>query len=138
MKRIVVICIVLVMVLTGCGKSIYPELPANAIAFENGITYKDRTYSMYGTLDKSIKASDIKECIGYIVQTEENSSIADPNDKDTRVYLLTDDKEENFIMVYYTGTTLMNQPDFYRADDTKGKEIEIPKFICDLDYDWWK
>lgn len=35
-------------------------------------------------------------------------------------------------MEYYVGTNLMNQPSFYRAIDTKGKEINILKYIGDL------
>ena len=32
----------------------------------------------------------------------------------------------------------MNQPSFYRAIDTKNKDINIPKFIDSLDYNYWK
>lgn len=59
------------------------------------------------------------------------------NDKDTRVYTLANDKDENFLMVYYIGESLMNQPDFYRAQDTKDKNIEIPNFIDKEDYEYW-
>ena len=31
----------------------------------------------------------------------------------------------------------MNQPDFYRAIDTKGKDIDIPDCIQSLNYDYW-
>ena len=40
-------------------------------------------------------------------------------------------------MVYYIGESLMNQPDFYRALDTKDKNIEIPNFIDKEDYEYW-
>jgi hypothetical protein len=41
-------------------------------------------------------------------------------------------------MEYYIGTTLMNQPSFWRAIDTKGKDIVIPDYIDLLDYTYWK
>ncbi len=59
------------------------------------------------------------------------------NDKDTRVYTLANDKDENFLMVYYIGESLMNQLDFYRVLDTKDKNIEIPNFIDKEDYEYW-
>lgn len=95
-------------------------------------------YIQYGTLKGQIKTKDIKNCIGYIIQDENSSSYTNLNDKDTRVYTLANDKDENFLMVYYIGSSLMNQPDFYRALGTKNKNIEIPNFIDKEDYGYWK
>ena len=32
----------------------------------------------------------------------------------------------------------MNPQSFYRAIDTRDKDIDIPKYIDDLDYNYWK
>ena len=139
--------LVLVTILT---RTNYPELKENAISFIMGeyksdiddtlygsLNYNDRIYIPYGTLKGQIKTKDIKNCIGYIVQDENSSSTTNLNDKDTRVYTLANDKDENFLMVYYIGESLMNQPDFYRALDTKDKNIEMPNFIDKEDYEYW-
>ena len=65
-----------------------------------------------------------------IYGTDENSSsVVDKNNKDTRIYTLTDDKENNFLMEYYIGNDLMNSQLFYRAIDTRDKIITIPRYI---------
>ena len=141
----------LVLGLAGCGVK-YPEIKDDAIAFDMGeytdesddnagygtIVYNGRTYMPYGTIKNSIKSKDIKECIGYIIQNETSSSIADSDDNNTRVYTLVEDSNENYLMIYYVGTTLMNHPDFWRAVDTKSSEIDTPKYIESLDYSYWK
>lgn len=114
---------VFVLGLAGCGVK-YPELNDDAIAFDMGeyidesddnagygtIVYNGRIYIPYGTIKNSIKSKDIKKCIGYIIQNENSSSVVDLNDKNTRIYTLVDDPDENYLMDYYIGTTLMNQP----------------------------
>ena len=152
MKKIIIvsITIILVVLLLILTNTRYPNLKENAISFTMGeynseiddtlygsITYNNRTYIPYGSLKGHIKTKDIKECIGYIIQDENSSSYIDKNDKDTRVYTLTKDNEENFLMVYYIGTTLMNEPDFFRAIDTNNKNINIPSFIDNEDYGYW-
>lgn len=141
----------LIFYLTGCGVK-YPDLENDAIAFNMGeytdvsdddakygtIQYNGRVYMPYGVLKGVINAKDIKKCIGYIIQNENSSSIIDQNNKDTRVYTLTEDLNENYLMIYYIGTTEMNQPDFWRAVDTKGKKIDTPNYIDSLDYNYWK
>lgn len=139
--------LVLVTILT---RTNYPELKENAISFimeeyksdiddtlYGSLNYNDRIYIPYGTLKGQIKTKDIKNCIGYIIQDENSSSYTNLKDKDTIVYTLTNDKDENFLMVYYIGESLMNQPDFYRALDTKDKNIEIPNFIDKENYGYW-
>ena len=143
----IILLVALLFGLTGCGVK-YPELEKDAIGFqtvsyidENDdnagylmIKYNGRTYIPYGTLKGIIKEKDIDKCIGYIIQDENNSSVVDKDNKDTRIYTLTDDKDNNFLMEYYIGTSLMNQPIFYRAIDTKGKNINIPRYIGDSNY----
>ena len=140
---------VLVLGFAGCGIK-YPELKDDAIAFDMGeyidesdeeygtIEYNGRVYLPYGTIKNSLRSTDINECIGYIIQNEETSSIVDFDDKDTRVYTLADDPDENYLMEYYIGTTLMNQPSFWRAVDTRDSQIDTPQYIESLDYSYWK
>lgn len=130
----------------------YPDLNDSAYAFHMGeyidksdddamygtIEYNGRTYMPYGTLKHSLKRKDIRACIGYIVQDDNSSSVVDENDKDTRVYTLAEDADENYLMIYYIGTTFMNQPDFWRAVDTKNNEIDSPSYIESLDYGFWE
>ena len=137
-KKLLIIS--LVLLLTVCGLK-YPELESDAISFipssfidENDddaayrtIEYKDRIYMPYGTIKKTVRSSDIDKCIGYIEE-----------DKDTRIYTLKADENNNFLMEYYIGTTLMNQPVFYRAVDTNGVDIDVPKYILSLDYNYWR
>lgn len=102
------------------------------------IEYNGRIYIGYGTINNSFKQENIDKCIGYIIQDENSSSVVDKNNKDRRIYTLTGDNDNNFLMDYYTGDTEMNQPCFFRAIDTKGKDIEIPKCIDDLGYEFWE
>lgn len=41
-------------------------------------------------------------------------------------------------MEYDDTIELMNQPDFYRAIDTNGKDIEVPNYIDEFGYEFWK
>ena len=145
-----ILLVILAFCLTGCGVK-YPDLNDNTIPFDMGeytdendgglygtIEYNGRTYMPYGTIKKSLKSKDINECIGYIIQNENSSSIVDLEDKDTRIYTLVEDPDENYLMEYYIGDTLMNQPSFWRAIDTKGKKIDTPKYIESLDYNYWE
>lgn len=146
MKKIttLIFTFLFILIFGGCGKSLYPDLPQNAVAFETGsfidindddagyitIEYNGRTYMPYGTLGKTIHSKDIDECIGYIVR--------EYGDKDTRLFTLVGDDEQNYLMMHYVATTLMNQPNFLRAVDTKDKNIKTPDFINDLEYNFWK
>jgi uncharacterized membrane protein len=139
---VIIILLICILRLTGLGVK-YPELNDDAIAFNmeeyvdesndddsyGTIEYKGRTYIPYGTLKHSIKTNDINECIGYIIQDE--------NNKNWRIYTLTEDSNNNYLMVYDIETNLMNQPDFYRAIDTKGENIDTPSYIDPLDYNFW-
>ena len=145
----VLLLIIILFGLTGCAVK-YPELEKDAIAFQTNsfvdeddddaayliFEYNGRTYMPYSGLKRTLKSSDLDKCIGYIIQDENSSSIVDKDNKDTRIYTLTEDKENNFLMEYYIGTTEMNQSTFYRAIDTKGKNINIPKIIADTYYNY--
>ena len=147
---LIVLLVVCIFVLISCRNK-YPDLKDTATSFNMGeyadenngdkyatIKYNGRTYMPYGTLKGIIRSKNVSECIGYIIQNENSSSVVDENDKDTRVYTLVEDSNENYLMIYYIGTTLMNQPDFWRAIDTKDKKVDTPNYIDSLDYNYWK
>ena len=130
----------------------YPELPDDAIAFrttsfvdteDDGagyqiIEYSGRKYIPYGTIKRVVKESDINKCIGYVIQDENVTSMPDENNKNTRIYTLTEDPDNNFLMSFYIVSNFMNPHIFYRAIDTKGEDISIPSYIHSLDYNYWK
>ena len=95
------------------------------------VEYRGRLYVPYGTLKGIIKPKDVKDCIGYIFREEY------PDDTNAHLHTLADDPEVNFLMDYYVNGE-MEQPDFYRAIDTVGKDIRIPEYIESLEYDIWK
>jgi hypothetical protein len=138
----IIVLLICILKLTRFGVK-YPEFNDDAISLIMGeyidesnddsygtIEYNGRIYILYGTLKHSLKTKDINECIGYIIQDEDN--------KNSRVYTITEDLNNNYLMVYDAETNLMNQPDFYRAVDTKGEKIDTPSYIDSLDYNFWK
>lgn len=60
------------------------------------------------------------------------------SDRDRRLYTLAEDPEHHFLMEYYVGDSFMNQPYFFRAIDTAGKDMEIPAYIETLGYEFWQ
>lgn len=142
---------ILLLSLSGCAKQKYPPLPADAIAFGMG-TYEDaehdgalfgtiefngRLYVPYGTTGSAYRPTYAEKCIGYIIQDENSSSVVDPGNKDRRVYTLSGDPDNNFLLEYDETIRLMNTPSVFRALDTNGKEIEIPGFIEAYGYELW-
>ena len=128
----------------GCGKTINRALPEQPVEFHTGtfvnpsnaedsfrsIEYNKRIYIPFGALNGSLNDKDVGECLGYIVQDGVKM-------KDVIVCLLSDDPESNYLILYDT-VGFMESPFFYRAVDTVNKEIKIPSFISDLDYEFWK
>lgn len=154
-RRIVaVICVIMccLFVLNSCANKPLPDLAGDAIAFEIGtfidnehddaafstIEYNGRTYIAYGTINNKYKQRYIESCIGYIVQDEKVTSVADPSNTNWRIYTLSEDPEHNFLMDFDDTVKLMNQPNFFRAVDTKGKDIRIPDYIDSLSYEFWE
>lgn len=130
---------------SGCGIQ-YPELPDNATALETGsytdtgdddamyrtLTYEGRLYLPYGTLGESLYDADIDQCIGYVAQDDR------ADDTNIRVYTLTADPQHHFLMETYIGESVMEQPSFWRAADTKGSSVPMPDYIEPLEYNFWK
>ena len=133
----------LLPILTGCGRRIDYELPENPIEFHTGTflnpadpddtyqssEYNGRTYIGYGTLKGSIDGDDVGQCLGYVVQDGVKLD-------DMRVFLLNSDPDANYLVQLVSGG-MMDQPVFFRALDTRGREIDIPRYVESLDYPCW-
>ena len=145
---VILICL---SALSGCKKTPLPDLPGDAVAFKMGtfvdhehddaafgtIEYNGRMYIYYGTTNKKYRQSCVESCIGYIIQDENSSSVVDLDNTDRRIYTLSGDSGQNFLMDFDASIKLMNQPSFFRAIDTKGTDIEIPEYIDSLGYEFW-
>ena len=143
-KKVIMIMLaaLLLLGLAGCGTPIDYELPEEPIEFhtadfvnpddpEDGyltIEYKGRTYVPYGT--GSVGGKDVGACLGYIVQDGEVR-------EGDRIFPLTTDPDCNYLAeLTYQG--FMDQPIFDRAIDTRGQEIDTPRFIDSLEYPFWE
>ncbi len=86
------------------------------------VKINERVYVPFGTLNGNVDGRNIGECIAY-----------NKNDSNERYYSImgTDD----FIAEYYVDN-IMSQMFFLRAEDTIGKDIEVPAFINDQGYDF--
>ena len=51
---------------------------------------------------------------------------------------LKDDEANTFLIEYDASIKEMNQPCFWRAIDSCGKDIDIPKYIDALEYEIWE
>ena len=154
MKKVLVLMALLALTTcaAGCGKIHYPELSDDAIAFTMGtfedsehddslfgtIEYNGRIYIPYGTTNLAYSQKSIDECIGYLIMDENSTSVPDSDNKNVRIYTVSDDPDNNYLLEFDETITLMNQPVFYRALDTKGKDITTPKFIDSLEYKFWE
>ena len=128
----------------GCGRQIDFELPKDPVEFHTGtfvnpadpddaclsIEYNGRTYIWYGTLKHKIDGDDVGKCLGYIVQ---DGVIM----KDSRIFLLNADPDANYLVRFSIGG-MMDQPDFFRALDSKGKTIGTPPYIESLGHSYWE
>ena len=126
------------LLLPGCSKAKLNrekmQLPPNPSSFttvydtdqdETLITYNGRTYSYFGRLKGSMSKDSIRECLGFV-----------DDDKDTRIYSLTEDPNDNYLMLRHTNG-MMDQPEYLRATDTKNKSIFTPSYIKSGGYESW-
>ena len=125
------------LLLAGCGNSVY-DLPEGAPAIETrtyvnekdtedtyvAIMYDGREYVFYGTIGRRMHTKEIAACVGYT-----------GGDTNERIFALSD--TDDYIMQKYMNG-MMEQPGFYRAVDTLGKEIYTPDYIDSLDYELWE
>ena len=110
------------------------ELPSEPVCFEDRdsedydmrvLTVRGRDYMPFGTVKTRVNDSSVRECLGYL-----------NGDKGTRVYTLEEDGLDNYIMIRNV-EGIMEQPDFWRAADTMGENIDTPDYIESLGYEEW-
>lgn len=112
------------------------SLPENPVIFQNetfinpadqndtyfSVTYQDRIYIPYGKpAEGGVDADAIGSCLGYQMQ----DGVEDQN---MRFYALAGDEDTVFLMRKYVGG-IMDQPVFFRAVDTKAKNITVPAYV---------
>ena len=144
MKKIPLIILPLLCLTLCCGCGIDKDLPADPTAFQTGsftnpadpedgylsIEYNGRVYIPYGTLRTRLTGRDVGPCLGYTVQDGEPQT-------DVRIFLLNADPEANFLLRMAVNG-IMEQPDFFRATDTAGKNVPEPDCIESLHYAFWE
>ena len=118
------------LMLTGCGDGVY-ALPEGAPHIEQttyvnkndpedkyiGLMYGGREYVLYGHLNGKFSDSEVRACVGYA---------DDDDDRHERVCTIKD--TDDYIMLRYVGI-FKDEPAFYRAEDTLGKDIYTPGYI---------
>ncbi len=97
---------------------------------EGGFYYNDRLYVFFGVQEKKMEEEDIIEGIGYLVRNKDELHY-----DGHKLYTLAG--TQDFIMEM-DDVEFMSVRSFYRAYDTKDKVIEIPEYIHDQEYEWWK
>ena len=124
------------LLLAGCGEGVY-ALPEDAPRIEQSTyvnekdkddTYQSlnvggREYVFYGGAKESVKDADVRACAGYT-----------DDEKKERVYSLAGTGD--YIMLRYINGW-MDEPAFYRAEDTIGKDIYTPPFIRCFEFKLW-
>ena len=145
LSKLGVLLISATLMMCGCQRGSYGinyELPDEPIKFStqtfvspvdkndtySAIKYNDRLYLPYGTLDKTLKGDDVGACLGYIVQDG-------VEDKGARIYLLT--ATDDYLAEIFINAG-MQQPIFFRAEDTIGKNIDTPSYSHSLNYGVWR
>ena len=138
MKNTKILALILsgAFLMSGCSlmnRTPAPDLPAGAPSFtqessatgEAVINYNGREYAFFGTLNGSMSNESLRQCLGYI-----------GDDENERLYTLMEDPFDNYLVAKNT-SGVMDQPGFYRATDTKNKDILTPSYIESLGYESW-
>ena len=131
--------------LNGCANSLRVEQPKTPLLFDTydftdpdnsedgyrAFDYMGRTYIPYAELKNRITRGEVGDCIGFVVQ--------DGEEHGEWVVRLKAFESEDVLMIYYP-MGLMDPPHFYRAIDTKGKELALPAYMDTegFGYDYWR
>lgn len=147
MKRnsLLCVCALLTAGLCGCDNSLslsYPEEPIQFVtySFKNpadpddgyeAFDFQNRTYIPYSSNGRSVMADEAEVCLGCIVQDGE------VREGDWVVRLTAFKDNDDFLMLYSPNGGM--QPEiFFRAIDTKEKQIQLPEYISSDCYKYWK
>lgn len=88
------------------------------------IEINDRIYIPFGTQNKDLSDKEIGRCIAI-----------NKNNKHQKYYEV---KNSPDLIASFYDIGFVSQIDFYRALDSKNKEIFVPEFIKILDFDYWE
>lgn len=157
-KKYILFGVVLVMLdlfgLCGCKDSSdmdFVQLPDRYTVFElqdwqspdveednsGTFIYNDRKYLSYSLIGRGFKEKDIRACLGCTAFDGEVR-------EEDRVLALTYNDSDDYLLIFSAGPDLMRPPTVvYRAEDTRGKQIDKPDFIDDPTpgapmYEYWK
>lgn len=135
------ICIGIVsLMLCACNKGKWVvDYPENPLRIETHIfydpndiedgymafDYNGRTYIMYAHLKGTLRKEEMGQCIGCTLQ----------DGREDQWIIRLNAFEDDDIMLLYYPDGFMEPMIFYRAVDTKGKDLDIPKYI-DPNPDW--
>lgn len=140
----------LLLPMTACGGFLdwlyepgYARLPENYQVFEVyekelpgedpqwAFDYNGRSYVRYSDISEW-GSMDVKECLGCLSLPEELASVIGVQE-DMRVLSLSCNDSDDYLVVQFVPTLMAPPTEVYRALDTRGRDIETPKFILPPD-----
>ena len=144
------VAVSLLLPMTACGGFLdwlyepgYARLPENYQVFEVyekelpgeepqwAFDYNGRTYVRYFDISEW-GSMDVKECLGCLSLPEELASVSGVQE-DMRVLSLSCNDSDDYLVVQFVPTLMAPPTEVYRALDTRGRDIETPKFILPPD-----
>lgn len=144
-KSLLCFCVLLTAVLCDCDNSLKLTYPENPIKFTTysfynpdnpddgyeAFDFQNRTYIPYSSNGSSIMADEAEACLGGIVQEGKDLD-------DTWVVRLSAFKDNDDFLMIYCPKGGMQPEIFYRAIDSKEKQITLPEYISSDCYEYWK
>ncbi len=146
MKKILILLVLLLTagLLSGCGGSIDTHLPQEPYEFVMGdfvnpddasdeyssVTYLNRVYIPFGTLNGKLKDEDVGSCLGYLV-------LGGTAVEQVLFFPLSEDENNDFLACLEQ-KSYKKETVFYRAVDTVGKDLKIPKVIRPSSDKFWQ
>ena len=146
MKKIFIPLVLLLIagLLAGCADSIDCRLPDEPYEFVMGdfvnpddasdeyssVTYLNRVYIPFGTLNGKLKDEDVGSCLGYLV-------LGGTAVEQVLFFPLTEDENNDFLACL-DRRSYKKETVFYRAIDTVGTNVEIPKIIRPSSDKFWQ
>ena len=144
------VAVSLLLPMTACGGFLdwlyepgYARLPENYQVFEVyekelpgeepqwAFDYNGRTYVRYSDISEW-GSMDVKECLGCLSLPEELASVSGVQE-DMRVLSLSCNDSDDYLVVQFVPTLMAPPTEVYCALDTRGRDIETPKFILPPD-----
>ena len=144
------VAVSLLLPMTACGGFLdwlyepgYARLPENYQVFEvyekelsgeepqRAFDYHGRTYVYYSN-NLGWGSMGVRECLGCLSLSEKWASVSGVQE-DMRVLSLSYSDADDYLVVQFVPTLMAPPTEVYRALDTRGRDIETPKFILSPD-----